>query len=80
MVDGQPVALRQPTVHEVAPEPQFTASGSVDLGAVPARMARASRLWVEGIHDAELIEKVWGDDLRVEGIVVEQMDGMDDLV
>lgn len=80
MVAGQPVSLRQPTVHEVGSTPQFTASGSVDLGAVPARMARASRIWVEGIHDAELIEKVWGDDLRVEGIVVEQMEGADDLV
>lgn len=79
MVDGQPVSLRQPTVHEVPLTPQFTASGSVDPGAVPARMARASRIWVEGIHDAELIEKVWGDDLRVEGIVVEQMEGADDL-
>lgn len=80
MVSGQPVSLRQPTVHEVPSKPEFTASGSVDVGKVPARMARASRLWVEGIHDAELIEKVWGDDLRLEGIVVEQMDGMDDLV
>lgn len=79
MIAGRAVSLRQPTVHEVASTPSFTASGSVDLGAVPARTARASRIWVEGIHDAELIEKVWGDDLRVEGIVVEQMDGMDDL-
>jgi len=71
---------RQPTVHEVEPEVVFTASGSVDLGSTPARMARASRIWCEGIHDAELIEKVWGDDLRVEGIVVEQMEGADDLV
>jgi hypothetical protein len=79
MIAGKPVSLRQPTAHEVEAEPRFTASGSVDLGAVPARMARASRIWVEGLHDAELIEKVWGDDLRIEGIVVEQMDGMDDL-
>jgi len=42
-------------------------------------MARASRIWVEGIHDAELIEKVWGDDLRAEGVVVEQLEGADDL-
>ena len=34
---------------------------------------------MEGIHDAELVEQVWGDDLRVEGIVVEPMGGMDDL-
>jgi len=25
---------------------------------------------VEGRHDAELVEQVWGDDLRVEGVVV----------
>jgi hypothetical protein len=34
---------------------------------------------VEGRHDAELVEKVWGDDLRVEGVVVEYLDGIDDL-
>ena len=42
-------------------------------------MARASRILVEGVHDAELVEKVWGDDLRVEGVVVERLDGMDHL-
>jgi hypothetical protein len=42
-------------------------------------VARASRILVEGIHDAELVEKVWGDDLRVEGVVVERLDGMDHL-
>ncbi len=80
MIDGKPITLRQPTVHEKEPEVVFTASGSVDVGSTPARMARASRIWVEGIHDAELIEKVWGEDLRLEGIVVEQMEGADDLV
>ena len=34
---------------------------------------------MEGIHDAELVEKVWGDDLREVGVVVERLDGMDDL-
>jgi hypothetical protein len=34
---------------------------------------------VEGKHDAELVEKVWGDDLRLEGIVVEPLHGVDDL-
>ena len=61
------------------PRPKITASGSIDAGDVPARVARASRIWVEGIHDAELIEKVWGADLRVEGVVVEQLEGADDL-
>jgi hypothetical protein len=44
-----------------------------------AQVAKASRIWVEGKHDAELVEKVWGDDLRVEGIVVEPLHGIDDL-
>ena len=56
-----------------------TASGSVAAAPRPARVARASRLLVEGIHDAELVEKVWGDDLREVGVVVERLDGMDDL-
>jgi hypothetical protein len=43
-------------------------------------VARASRIWVEGRHDAELIERVWGDDLRIEGVVVEMLDGADHLV
>jgi hypothetical protein len=42
-------------------------------------VARASRIWVEGRHDAELVEHVWGDDLRELGIVVEPMHGADDL-
>jgi hypothetical protein len=49
------------------------------MPSAPARMARASRLLVEGVHDAELVEKVWGDDLRVEGVVVELLDGADNL-
>jgi hypothetical protein len=44
-----------------------------------ARVARASRIFVEGRHDAELVEKVWGDDLRIEGVVVEYLGGVDDL-
>jgi len=56
-----------------------TASGSRAVVGARARTARASRILVEGIHDAELIERVWGDDLRVEGVVVERLDGIDDL-
>jgi hypothetical protein len=74
---GVPVTLRAPSPRAEAPG--LTASGSIDLGAVPARVARASRIWVEGIHDAELVEKVWGHDLRIEGVVVEQLEGADDL-
>jgi hypothetical protein len=58
--------------------PQRTASGSVAV-ATTAKVARGSRILVEGIHDAELVEKVWGDDLRVEGVVVERLDGADHL-
>lgn len=76
-VDGEPIALRAPAPRSEAQA--ITASGSIDVGSVPARMARASRLWVEGVHDAELIEKIWGDDLRVEGVVVERLDGADEL-
>ena len=57
-----------------------TASGSVAVARHRARVARASRILVEGIHDAALVERVWGDDLRVEGVVVERLDGIDHLV
>ncbi len=57
--------------------PRVTASGSLAMAAAPARVARAGRILVEGVHDAELVEKVWGDDLRVEGVVVERLDGID---
>jgi len=49
------------------------------VSGLRARTARAARIWVEGIHDAALIERVWGHDLRVEGIVVEPIDGLDNL-
>jgi hypothetical protein len=79
-VGGRAVTLTAPTVlGPRASAPGRTASGSVQVPGAPARVARASRLWVEGIHDAELVEKVWGDDLRVEGVVVEQLEGADDL-
>ncbi len=54
-----------------------TASGSRAVEGAKARVARASRILVEGVHDAELVEKVWGDDLRIEGVVVERLDGAD---
>lgn len=76
-VDGAPVVLTAPVVAAPA-APRRTASGSVAV-ATRARVARASRIWVEGRHDAELVERVWGDDLRVEGVVVEMLDGVDHL-
>jgi hypothetical protein len=56
-----------------------TASGSIALDGVRAQVAKASRIWVEGIHDAALVERIWGDDLRIEGVVVEPLDGIDGL-
>jgi len=79
-VDGEPVVLLPP-VTSTAPRPaERTASGSRAVHGVRARVARGSRIWVEGRHDAELVEKVWGDDLRLEGVVVEMLDGVDGLV
>lgn len=80
-IDGEPVTL-VPAARAAAPaarEPQRTASGSVRVEGARARTAMASRIWVEGAHDAELVEKVWGEDLRHEGIVVEPLHGVDDL-
>ncbi len=79
LLDGRPVILAAP--RRAAPAgPTRTASGSVALSGVRARVARASRIYVEGRHDAELIAQVWGEDLRVEGVVVEHLGGIDDLV
>lgn len=79
LVDGAPVELVRPPV-SVAPGPaRRTASGSLPAPPSRARVARASRIYVEGSHDAALVEKVWGDDLRSEGIVVEHLGGIDDL-
>lgn len=79
-IDGRPVALRPPPPDTDEDDVRLTSSGSIALDHVPARMARGSRIFVEGRHDAELVEKVWGDDLRVEGVVVEAMNGADDLI
>lgn len=78
MVAGKQVTLIAPRAASAA-EPARTASGSVAVAGAKARIARASRILVEGVHDAELVEKVWGDDLRIEGIVVEVLDGADNL-
>ena len=78
LLEGVPVILVAPTKRGPA-RPTRTASGSVAVPGTKARVARASRIFVEGRHDAELVEKVWGDDLRVEGVVVEYIEGVDDL-
>ena len=78
LLDGRPVILTAP--RRAAPTaPTRTASGSVAVPGANARVARAGRIYVEGRHDAELVEQVWGDDLRIEGVVVEHLGGVDDL-
>lgn len=78
-VDGQTVTLVRPSPAAAKGSPAETASGSVPPPSSNARVAIPSRILVEGLHDAELVEKVWGDDLRAEGVVVEPLHGADDL-
>jgi hypothetical protein len=78
LLEGRPVVLVAPA-RSGPVAPTRTASGSVAVQGAKARVARASRIFVEGRHDAELVEKVWGADLRVEGVVVEYLEGVDDL-
>lgn len=79
LLEGRPVILTAPVTRPAPQRPARTASGSVAVRGARARVARASRIFVEGRHDAELVEKVWGDDLRIEGVVVEHLGGVDDL-
>ncbi|WP_460800494.1 DUF3097 domain-containing protein [Microbacterium sp. GXF6406] len=77
MIDGEPVRLLPPRAQ--AQGPRRTASGSFVVADQRARVALPSRILVEGKHDAELVEKVWGADLRVEGVAVEFLEGVDKL-
>ena len=79
LLEGRPVVLVPPARAGGPAKKTRTASGSVAVHGAKARVARASRIFVEGRHDAELVEKVWGDDLRIEGVVVEFLGGVDDL-
>ena len=79
LLEGRPVILVAPVTRPGPVQKTRTASGSVAVHGTKARIARASRIFVEGRHDAELVEKVWGDDLRIEGVVVEYLEGIDDL-
>jgi hypothetical protein len=82
LLEGRRVVLIRPTAGErgvAAGQAGRTASGSISAPPSRAKVARASRIFVEGVHDAELVEKVWGDDLRDVGVVVEHLGGIDDL-
>jgi hypothetical protein len=85
-LDGKPVMLVRPAPPAVSGAPgrgagaaARTRSGSIAAPASRAKVAKASRIYVEGRHDAELVEKIWGDDLRDVGVVVEYLEGVDDL-
>lgn len=76
LVEGQRVTL---TRYVEKQAPAHSNSGSRRVADVRAKVAMPSRIWVEGIHDAAIVEKVWGHDLRVEGVVVEYLEGLDNL-
>ncbi|MDN5725622.1 MAG: DUF3097 domain-containing protein [Propionibacteriales bacterium] len=88
-IDGKPVSLVTPQRVRSGQQAMGTAagqkhsartaSGSVRSAPQRAKVALPSRIYVEGRHDAELVEKVWGDDLRHVGVVVEFLGGIDDL-
>jgi hypothetical protein len=77
LLEGEAVMLVRPA--DRGHPPARTASGSIAAPATRAKVARESRIYVEGRHDAELVEKIWGDDLRDVGVVVEYLGGVDDL-
>jgi hypothetical protein len=55
LIDGKPVILFAP--RRAAPKETRTASGSVAVAQGRAKVALASRIYVEGRHDAELVEQ-----------------------
>ena len=79
LADGRPVTLVRERQRSSA-APRLTNSGAIAGPSQRARVASASRIWVEGRHDAELLQHVWGDELAELAIVVEPMHGIDGLV
>ncbi|GAA4045970.1 DUF3097 domain-containing protein [Nonomuraea soli] len=78
LLEGKTVTLVRPAA-QAQKGTLRSASGSIAVEGLRARVARESRIYVEGVHDAALVEKIWGHDLRVEGVVVEYLEGVDDL-
>ncbi|UWE88164.1 DUF3097 domain-containing protein [Corynebacterium diphtheriae bv. mitis] len=76
LIDGNRVTL---TRFVEKKQPERSNSGSRKVKHVEAKVAAPSRIWVEGINDAAIVEKIWGHDLRVEGVVVEYLEGLDNL-
>ncbi|MBZ8177805.1 DUF3097 family protein [Corynebacterium poyangense] len=78
LFEGKPVTLTR-WVESAPPQRTHSNSGSRYVHDYQTQVARPSRIWVEGVHDAAIVEKVWGHDLRVEGVVVEYLEGLDHL-
>lgn len=78
-LEGEPVVVLPPLAEKRTGAPRRTNSGSRAVEDRRARVAKASRIWVEGRHDAELVQHVWGVDLSVEGIAVQTLEGADNL-
>jgi hypothetical protein len=79
LLDGKRVRLVRQKPNPAPAAPARTASGSIAAPAQRAKVAKPSRIYVEGKHDAELVEKIWGDDLRDLAVVVEYLEGINDL-
>ena len=80
LLEGQPIRL-MPPARRRRRRPRCRPHG-VGLGprrGAPRAGGQGQPHLGGGKHDAELVEKVWADDLRVEGIVVEPLHGIDDL-
>lgn len=78
LIEGRSVTLvRERRSRDV---PSVTNSGALAGPARRANVARASRIWVEGRHDAELLQHVWGAELAELAIVVEPVHGIDNLI
>ena len=58
---------------------RITNSGSFAPASSGPKVAKRSRIWVEGRHDAELVQHVWGEDLAEAGIAVQLLEGVDNL-
>jgi hypothetical protein len=77
LIDGRPATLVRDVTRENAAT--ISNSGAVVGPAGRAQVAKASRIWVEGRHDAELLQHVWGEELAELAIVVEPMHGIDEM-
>ena len=86
-LEGKPIIALPPKAAPAQKAPALTTAGGRALtnsGSIApekrvARVARQSRIWVEGRHDAELIQHVWGEDLADVGIAVQLLEGVDHL-